>query len=112
MSPPLKPSLAPCSRVSVILAVRNGSPWISEQLMSIAAQHLDPAGEMVFAENGSTDNTQDIVTDCASAFEGSADRFTYLNAGSKPGKPHAVREGVHASQGDLLIFVDHDDVCT
>jgi glycosyltransferase involved in cell wall biosynthesis len=102
-----KPSL-----VSVILPVRNGAPWISEQLASIAAQHVDVPWEIVVSDNGSTDNTHEIVTECSLAFDVIADRFVYVDASSKPGQTQAKREGVFASQGDLLVFVDCDDVCT
>lgn len=47
-------------RVSVAMATYNGARFILEQLNSIAAQTLLPA-ELVVSDDGSTDNTLDIV---------------------------------------------------
>lgn len=93
--------------VSVVIAVLNGEELFAEQLESVASQQLDVPWELVVADNGSTDRTVEVA-------QGFADRVPHLvvvDAGERLGKQHALRRGVAASKGDLLAFVDHDDVC-
>jgi len=93
--------------VSVVMAVRNGLPWIEDQIKSIAAQELSCPWELVVSDNGSTDRTIEAVQSLAASLP----RLVVVNAHEKPGKQFAQRRGVLASRGDLLVFVDHDDIC-
>ena len=95
------------SLVSVVLAVLNGEEHFAAQLESLVAQQLDVPWELVVADNGSTDRTVEV----ARAYASRVPHFVLVDAGEKRGKQHALRCGVAASRGDLLAFVDHDDVC-
>jgi glycosyltransferase involved in cell wall biosynthesis len=94
--------------VSIICAVKDGSPLIVEQLASIAAQKIDVPFELIIADNGSTDGTLDDVR----PFSELGFRLRVIDASAVAGKQYAQRVGVDASEGDLLVFVDHDDVCS
>jgi glycosyltransferase involved in cell wall biosynthesis len=93
--------------VTVILAVRNGAPWISEQLESLARQKTRLPFELVVADNGSTDGTRQLVE----SFRYRIPRLRLVDASDRRGQRNAQRAGVAASEGDLLLFVDADDVC-
>lgn len=97
-----------CPRfVSVILAVRNGMPWIVEQLDALLAQKSDIPFEILVADNGSTDGTSQLVA----RLQRCHPVIRAVDAGRRPGQRHAQRRGVEAARGELLLFVDADDVC-
>ena len=95
------------SLVSVVIAVLNGEELFAAQLESLVAQQVDVPWELVVADNGSTDRTVDI----AKRFASRVPHFVLVDASQQRGKQFAVRQGVAASEGDLLAFVDHDDIC-
>lgn len=95
------------SSVSIVMAVRNGLPWIEDQIKSIATQQLSCSWELVVADNGSIDATIETVQSLAASLP----RLVLLDAREKPGKQYAQRRGILVSSGDLLVFVDHDDIC-
>ena len=41
--------------ISCVIPVRNGMPWLEEQLQALADQECDEQWEVVVADNGSTD---------------------------------------------------------
>ena len=51
--------------ISVIVAVRNGMPWLDEQLRALAQQQCDEPWEVVVADNGSTDKSRVVVQEWA-----------------------------------------------
>ena len=87
--------------VSCIVPVFNGERYISETLDSILGQTYSPL-EVIVADDGSTDNTRDIVA-------GFGPRVTYLhqaNAG-----PAAARNlGLATARGEFIAFLDADDL--
>jgi len=90
---------------SVVLPCRNGAAMIAVQLEALAGQSWDGSWELVVVDNGSTDESMQIV-------EGFRDRLPALrvvDASAKPGVPAALNEGVRASAGRLVVFVNDDD---
>ena len=109
VAPKVSASYAPHPRpslVSVVLAVRNGMPEITEQLEALAAQELDVPWELVVADNGSSDAT---VAEVA-RFEGRVPRLVVVDASARPGQQFARRCGVTVAAGELVACCDHDDV--
>ena len=43
--------------ITVIVPVRNGMPWLEQQLGALVAQDCPEAWEVVIADNGSTDES-------------------------------------------------------
>lgn len=89
------------SDISVIVPVYNGAPFVAQAIDSIVAQSCPP-GEIIVVDDGSTDNTADIV-------QRFGDRVRYVyqdNAGSSV----ARNRGVALSRGDFLAFLDADDL--
>ena len=94
--------------VSVVVIVLNGAPWIGRQLEALAEQRGGPGfWEVVVADNGSTDGTQDIVAACVAAFPVP---LRLVDASATPGVSHARNVGASAAKGAALAFCDCDDI--
>jgi len=92
--------------ISVIVPVRNGMPWLEQQLRALSVQRCEEPWEVVVADNGSTDESRLVVQEWARAFP-----MIRLVDASKVVGPGATRNaGVRAAQGELLAFCDADDV--
>lgn len=92
--------------VSVIICVRNGIPWIADQLDALARQAPDVFWEVIVADNGSTDGTAALVADRARGFPV---ELSLIDASARRGIAHARNAGVLSSRGDVLAFCDADD---
>lgn len=86
-------------RVSVIVPVFNGANFICEALESALSQTLAPS-EIVVVDDGSQDATPTLVAG-----------YPVVRLGCQRQGPAAARNlGVAASQGELLAFLDCDDL--
>jgi len=94
--------------VSVVLSVRNASPWITDQLEAITSQQLGIPFEVIVADNGSTDDT----VERSRAFERLGQGFRIVDASARRGKQYGQRRGVQVARGELVAFADGDDVAT
>ena len=87
--------------VSCVVPVFNGEKYIQETLHSILAQtykHL----ELIVADDGSTDNTKNLVAEFGSKVK----CLSQANQG-----PAAARNlGLLAAQGEFIAFLDADDL--
>ncbi len=91
--------------ISVILPVRDGMPWLEEQLRALEAQKCEEPWEVVVADNGSTDGSREL----ALSWSEKCERFRFVDASVVQGAPLARNAGVKAAKGDLLAFCDADD---
>jgi glycosyltransferase involved in cell wall biosynthesis len=92
--------------ISVIVPVRNGMPWLEEQLRAIIEQDCDEPWEVIVANNNSTDGSDLVAQEWA-------DRSRVLRVvdASKAHGPGATRNaGAAEARGDLLAFCDADDI--
>ncbi len=94
------------SAVSVVIAARNAEATIGEQLAALSKQSWPGDGEIIVADNGSTDRTAAI----ASAFDSAAVPVRVIDARERPGAGHARNRGVAASSFSKIAFCDADDV--
>ena len=92
--------------ISIVIPVRDGMPWIEEQLRALVAQECPIPWEIVVADNGSTDGTVEFVQEWART----RDNVTCITASTQRGASAARNAGVAASRGNLLAFCDADDV--
>lgn len=92
--------------ISVVVPVLNGGGTVAEQLAALAGQDAACAWELVVADNGSTDDTRDVVA----RFAGSVPSLRVVDASSRRGPAAARNQGVEAARGDVLVFCDADDV--
>lgn len=94
-----------CERVSAIIPVHNGERFLGEALRSVLAQ-TRPPDEIVVADDGSTDGTGASV---AALAPGAAVPIRYAHQQNQG--PAAARNlGVQQSDGDMLAFLDADDL--
>lgn len=87
--------------VSVIIPVYNGEVFLKEAFESIRQQEYKPL-EIIIVDDGSTDNTKEI----AASFEKEV-RYHYQ---PNSGLPAARNSGVKMAIGDVISFLDVDDL--
>jgi glycosyltransferase involved in cell wall biosynthesis len=92
--------------ISVVVAVRNGMPWLEEQLRALAQQQCNEPWEVVVADNGSTDESRMVVQEWAHR----ADMIRLIDASAVRGPGAARNAGVRSARGELLAFCDADDI--
>ena len=93
-------TIASPPRISCIVPVYNGENYLAEALASIFRQTL-AAFEVIVVDDGSTDSTPAVA--------GRDARVKYrrqANAGPSAARNHGIRE----SSGELLAFLDADDL--
>jgi glycosyltransferase involved in cell wall biosynthesis len=93
-------------RISTIIPVCNGEPYIGPALDSVFGQTLPP-DEVVVVDDGSTDNTPDTLRRYA---EQQAKGRMIVISQKNLGTGHALNAGVSAATGDALAFLDADDL--
>jgi glycosyltransferase involved in cell wall biosynthesis len=92
--------------ISVIVPVRNGMPWLDEQLRALVDQECSEPWEVVVADNGSTDESRSVVRQWAARVH----KIRLVDASIVKGPGAARNAGARAAHGELLAFCDADDV--
>ncbi|MFO0934683.1 MAG: glycosyltransferase family A protein [Planctomycetota bacterium] len=90
-------------RVSVVMPVRDGAAYLAAAIESVLAQDVPPH-EVIVVDDGSTDGSGAIAARAGGPVRVLAGRFG--------GAAAARNAGVAASSGDVLAFLDHDDLWT
>lgn len=90
--------------ISVIVPVYNTSAYVEECVRSILNQSYTNL-ELILVDDGSTDNSLDICR----KLSGEDNRIIVLHQENK-GVSAARKLGVEHSRGDILCFVDSDDI--
>lgn len=86
-------------RLSVIIPCHNSARFLPEAIASVRAQGY-PGTEIVVVDDGSTDNTAEIASQAC----------VELISQSHQGAAAARNAGVRAARGELLGFLDADDL--
>jgi glycosyltransferase involved in cell wall biosynthesis len=87
-------------RISVVMAVKDGEPYLDQALESVVGQ-TTPPDEIVVVDGGSNDRSVEIATSYARV-------RCVEQVGS--GFAGAWNEGVAVARGELLAFNDSDDL--
>jgi len=94
--------------LSVVVPVYNERYLVCESLRRVLAAAPSWEGvsavEVLVVEDGSTDGTRELLRDFAAA----EPRITLIEHARNSGKGAAVRTGIAAAQGDLIVFHDAD----
>jgi GT2 family glycosyltransferase len=91
---------------SIVIPCRNGSATLAGQLEALLAQDHAADVEIIVADNGSTDETAELVH----RFIERDDRIRLVDAGGRPGINHARNVGIRSSRGIAVLLCDADDV--
>ena len=91
--------------VSVIVPMRNVAATLAQTLDSLLVQTW-PHFELIVSDNGSSDRSVAI----AESYLGRFADMRVIDASVSPGSGFARRAGVEVARGELLIFIDSDDV--
>lgn len=89
-------------KISAIVPAYNEGPRIAGVLKNLLKTPL--INEIIIVDDGSTDNTQDIITDLSRKYP----KIKYLRNTSNKGKAYSVDRAVKTSSGDILFFCDAD----
>jgi len=92
--------------ITVVVPVRNGMPWLEEQLAALFEQKCEEPWEVVVADNGSTDASMSAVKRWGE--EGREIRSVDASFVTGPGATRNV--GARSAFGVILAFCDADDV--
>lgn len=90
-------------RVSVLMSVFNGMPYLRRAVDSVLGQTLTDL-KFVIINDGSTDNTGDYL-------ESLDDPRVEVMHQENAGLPAALTKGLEACGGELLARMDSDDIC-
>lgn len=93
--------------VSIITPSYNSSKYLERYFDSIINQDYSNY-ELVFINDGSTDNTENIVLKYKKVFEKKGKRFVYLKQ-ENGGQAKAMNQGFSYIQGKYFIWPDSDD---
>lgn len=88
--------------VSVVIPCYNQGQFLAEAIRSALEQDY-PNKEIIVINDGSTDNTREVVNRYR-------DKIVYIEQPNK-GAAAARNEGIRAAKGEYIAFLDADDVC-
>ncbi len=93
--------------LTVVIPARNEAADIGETVTRFCTQDY-PGIKVVVVDDGSTDDTPDILRELAERF----DNLAVVEGTNPPegwlGKPHAQHLGLQRASGDLILFADAD----
>src|SRR2546421_634745 len=87
--------------VSAVIPVYNGERYVGEAIRSVLDQ-TQPSLECLVVDDGSTDATPDVVSGFGAA-------VTHVRT-QRGGVSKARNHGIRIARGELVAFLDHDDV--
>lgn len=100
-------SMLPEFQVSVILPVYNGAMHLRTALRSVFAQQAPPA-QLVIIDDGSADDSRAVVRTVLEEFKPSFDVVVIEQ--ENQGQSAARNAGAELATGELLAFLDQDDL--
>ncbi len=92
-------------KLTILMSVFNGSEYVAESISSVL-QNYNEGYEFIIVNDGSTDNTSNIL----SKFQSKIKNLHIINK-KNTGLAHSLNVGIRASKGDYLARIDADDIC-
>lgn len=97
------------NKISLISPCYNGSSYIIPYIESLLSQTYSNV-EYIFINDGSTDNTEEIIKSYAEKFKDKGWSFTYIKQEQRGGQAKAINCGLKIFSGDYLCCIDSDDL--
>lgn len=94
-------------KTSIIVATMNRTPELALMLPTLAAQSC-PAAEIIVVDKSSDSSTKDLVERFAADQPGC--KVTYIYNAEARGAGGARNVGIEYSSGEVLVFLDDDDL--
>lgn len=91
--------------VSIIIPVHNAEKFISDTVATVKSQTYKN-WELILVDDGSTDNSLQIITD----YESRADNIKVIHLDKASGAANARNQGNLLSKGRYITFLDADDL--
>lgn len=92
--------------MSVIIPAKNQAGYLPDAMASLTTQFTDPSAlQVIVVDDGSTDGTADIAADYA----GRLPHLEIMRNEESRGLATARNQGIDASRGEYLAFLDGDD---
>ena len=91
-------------RLSLVICTRNRSAQLVRCLEVIRNLHLDSAWEIVLVDNGSTDDTADVIEAQKNSMPAPVKSIQEM----VPGLGRARNAGIRAASGEIIVFTDDD----
>ncbi len=95
-------------KLSVVIPCFNAANTIAVQLEALSKQRCSEFWEIIIADNGSTDETLEIIRQ----YEKKLSNLRIVDASAVRGSAHARNVGASAALSDNLAFCDADDEVT
>ena len=95
----------PKMMLSVIIACLNGGKTLTTQLKALSGQSWDQEWELIIADNGSTDNSSEVIE----KLKNKIPNLCVIDAKKKRGAAYARNVAIQCVQSDRLAFCDVDD---
>ncbi len=92
-------------KISVIIPAYNCGRYVSETVESVLAQTYQDY-ELIIVDDGSTDNTKDVLAKYVDAYPNKVRYIFQQNAGEGGARNRGIKE----SMGDYVAFLDSDDI--
>ncbi len=92
-------------KLSVIIPCLNAAQTIGAQLDALCRQVWNEAWEVIVADNGSSDETMEIIK----KHGGSLPSVEVVDASDRAGSAHARNVGALFARGESIVFCDADD---
>ena len=94
-------------KASFVCPTYNCAGYIAETINSIISQTVKE-WELIVVDDGSTDTTPLLMK----YFRAQDDRIKYLRFNENKGTVHARNAGNAVAESDLILVIDHDDLCS
>ena len=91
--------------ISVIIPAYNCGRYVSETVESVLAQTYQDY-EIIIVDDGSTDNTKDVLAKFVDAYPNKVKYIFQQNAGEGGARNQGIKESI----GDYVAFLDSDDI--
>jgi glycosyltransferase involved in cell wall biosynthesis len=89
-------------KLSIITPSFNQGRFLEETIMSVLNQGYEPL-EYILIDGGSTDESVSVIR----RYE---DKLAYWISEKDRGQVHAINKGIERATGDILAFINSDDV--